>query len=461
MPLARIITRNPDDARELHQQLVDRGYQVEYADPSSLVAQPADLEIDLDRLPLDAGLRRASEWAREAGSDVYVAQGALPVAPRRAADEPLQFVSPEPAVSQVANTSDQILEQERVIEDQVAEQQPEGIAEVMPAAHLAEASPVADISTYAPSAFSQPEEFVQPNEEILQEEPAARSEHLREMVANAAGIFNDSLHETKEAVSQGFSDLKHRFTLARQEPSGSSLLERWNHAIAEKRALRQERKNREREIARLVRDERARREARAEALAQDLRELRARENATRPQVVQGSVAPVMHQHPTTRPAPRPILERRMHPPRRESNHDEGAEYWRGAFTGAAVVAVVLMIAWATLGTSHPPAPPHSTGQIKQDVPFGPVTLTPGVSTVRPAPAAVPATTPSPTRTATPRTTTPAPKPAPVRTQRVRRNTSSGVADDEVIVHHYGAPKPAPTSSSATAKNSGPKRITDQ
>jgi len=444
MPLARIITRNPEDARALQQELAERGYEVAYADPSALIAEPADLEIDLDRVPLEEGLRLASHWAAENGADVYVAPGALP--------------------------------------------------------EIKQAEPIASIPA-------------QPREEVG--ETAPRGEVLRETITHAAGVFTDSLHETKEAVGQSFSDLKQRF--AHDAEAQPSRLQRWSRALAERRAQRQELKARERDVARQMREEheqeraraaalarerqeqerlhaearareqqeheriraealarqetlarqarehreqQEREKARVEALARDAQQRRAREAAPRPAIVTGSVAPVI-KPPVLRPGARPVLERRSIPARRLAQRDEGAEYWRGAFTGAAVVAAVLMIAWATLGTSHAPAAGHSSGQIKQDVPFGPVTLTPGAAPAKPATPAPTATQPAEPAPPT-RSMTPAPKPAPVRTHRARRS-SGGVADDEVIVHHFGAPKPAPaaTTSNTTAKNAGPKRITDQ
>lgn len=373
MPLARIITRSPDDAYAIHQYLVDRGYRVEFADPSALNSEPTDLEIDVERCPVEEGLRLAAEWAETARADVYVASGALPV------DEP---------------------ERPRVDA----------------------ATP--EIASYVPLTLSPTEGTV--------EETAPRAEVLRETIGNAAGIVADSLHETREAVSQSFSDMKQRFLRAREERAPEpSRLERWNRALAERRTARQERKARE--AARLARQQREQREARAAALARELREQPARETVTRP--VQ------------------PAAERRLSAARRISHaSDEAAEYWRGAFTGAAVVAIVLMVAWATLGPSRPSAPATTSGHVKQDVPFGPVTLTPSAAPARPA--AVAPQTPAP------HAVTPPPKPAPVRSHGTHRAArDSGIAEDEVIVHHYGTPtKPAP--SSASARNSGPKRITD-
>jgi hypothetical protein len=51
MPLARIFTDVPDRARDLRQALLASGYTVEVSSPAVQQSGPADLEIDLDRMP--------------------------------------------------------------------------------------------------------------------------------------------------------------------------------------------------------------------------------------------------------------------------------------------------------------------------------------------------------------------------------------------------------------------------
>lgn len=401
MPLARILTRHPEDANAIHQTLVDRGYRVEYADPSALSLDPADLEIDLERLPLDDGLRLASEWAESAGADIYVAPGAVPLP-----------AEPEPP-----------RESERP----------------------------AEMSSYIPPSFEQTAE-PEPAEA-----PAPPAEVVRETIANVAGLMADSLSETRQAVSQSFSDMKERFAPARDaRPPEPSWLERWNGALAERRAARQERKAQQCEAARLAREQRALREARADALARDLREQRARETASRPvMIARKPEARPAAARPVAAASARSLAERRIAVSRREPHADDGAEYWRGAFTGAAVVAVILMIGWAMLGSSRPSAPAATSGHIKQDVPFGPVTLTPSAAPARPA-----ATQSTAPQAPPAHSVTPVPKPAPVPTHRAHRaGTNNDVADD-VVVRHYTTTKPA-AATNTTAHNSGLKHITDQ
>ena len=366
MPLARILTQNPDDASAVHDYLERRGYQVEFADPSALNLPPADLEINLERLLLEDGLRLAAEWAESSGADVYVAAGAI--APAQHADA-IPMAPPQGAVERPA-----------------------------------------EISSFVPLTFGR-------QETEGQEPIAPRAE---------APV-----------------------------PIEPSMLERWNRALAERRAARQERKAHEKETARLAMEQRARREAQAAALARELREQAAQREAARPAIVAGAAVRAIQPKLAPRPVLQPVLERRVNPARRD-DHEIAAEYWKGAFTGAAAVAIILMVAWATLGSSHPTTPASNSGQVKQEVPFGPVTLAPGSAAPLPAERTASATP------ATVHAVTPAPKPVPVRTHTTKRAASkSRVADDDVVVRHFG-PKPAVTNTASTAaKNGGLKRISDQ
>jgi len=51
------------------------------------------------------------------------------------------------------------------------------------------------------------------------------------------------------------------------------------------------------------------------------------------------------------------------------------DYWRGAFTAASALAVLVMVAWA-VANSRPVAIPSDSSAVGQQVPFGPVTLSP-------------------------------------------------------------------------------------
>ncbi|HEY2235252.1 MAG TPA: hypothetical protein VGK01_17400 [Candidatus Angelobacter sp.] len=106
MPLARILTRNPERTADLSSQLKQQGYSVEVARPDQTNLAPADLEIEFEVCERADVLDRAADLATELGADVAVAPGVLQMAPKPAA-EPIMYGStapqlapPEPAVPQ-------------------------------------------------------------------------------------------------------------------------------------------------------------------------------------------------------------------------------------------------------------------------------------------------------------------------------------------------------------------------
>ena len=106
MPLARILTRNPERTADLSTQLKQQGYSVEVARPDQTNLAPADLEIEFEVCERADVLDRAADLATELGADVAVAPGILQMPPK-AAGEPIMYGStapqpqePEPAVPQ-------------------------------------------------------------------------------------------------------------------------------------------------------------------------------------------------------------------------------------------------------------------------------------------------------------------------------------------------------------------------
>ena len=106
MPLARILTRNPERTADLSSQLKQQGYSVEVARPDQTNLAPADLEIEFEVCERADVLDRAADLATELGADVAVAPGILQMPPKPAA-EPIMYGStapqpqePEPAVPQ-------------------------------------------------------------------------------------------------------------------------------------------------------------------------------------------------------------------------------------------------------------------------------------------------------------------------------------------------------------------------
>ena len=98
MPLARILTRNPERTADLSSQLKQQGYSVEVARPDQTNLAPADLEIEFEVCERADVLDRASDLATELGADVAVAPGVLQMAPKPAA-EPIMYGSTAPQIA--------------------------------------------------------------------------------------------------------------------------------------------------------------------------------------------------------------------------------------------------------------------------------------------------------------------------------------------------------------------------
>jgi hypothetical protein len=77
MPLARILTRNPERAAALSSELKQQGYKVEITVPDQPDLAPADLEIEFELCERADVLDRAANLASELGADVAVAPGVL------------------------------------------------------------------------------------------------------------------------------------------------------------------------------------------------------------------------------------------------------------------------------------------------------------------------------------------------------------------------------------------------
>jgi hypothetical protein len=134
MPLARILTRNPERTADLSSQLKQQGYSVEVARPDQTNLAPADLEIEFEVCERADVLDRAADLASELGADVAVAPGVLQMTPKPAA-EPIMYGSTAPQpVEPETRVPDPVLFQktepepavEHVLDSQaVAERDPE------------------------------------------------------------------------------------------------------------------------------------------------------------------------------------------------------------------------------------------------------------------------------------------------------------------------------------------------
>lgn len=77
MPLARILTRFPEQAGALSQELRQHGYTVEFSSPELAGKPPADLEIDFEICAEPDALSRATDLADRFHADVAISPGVL------------------------------------------------------------------------------------------------------------------------------------------------------------------------------------------------------------------------------------------------------------------------------------------------------------------------------------------------------------------------------------------------
>jgi len=87
MPLARILTRFPEQAGALCEELRQHGYTVEFSSPEVVDKPPADLEIDFELCAEPDALSRATDLADQLQADVAVSPGVLQM-PRAAEPSP-------------------------------------------------------------------------------------------------------------------------------------------------------------------------------------------------------------------------------------------------------------------------------------------------------------------------------------------------------------------------------------
>ncbi|HET9166699.1 MAG TPA: hypothetical protein VFP11_11930, partial [Candidatus Angelobacter sp.] len=179
MPLARILTRNPERTADLSSQLKQQGYSVEVARPDQTNLAPADLEIEFEVCERADVLDRAADLATELGADVAVAPGVLQMAPKPAA-EPIVYGStaPQPQPSEPAplqtvvaqkSVAEPVAEKVMHLESQpVAERDPErdfeaAFAPVIEMPQAAQASnQMIDVPTMPPVAFLEELPAVEP-----------------------------------------------------------------------------------------------------------------------------------------------------------------------------------------------------------------------------------------------------------------------------------------------------------
>ena len=429
MPLARILTRFSED--EDTSWIVDRlrtaGYTVETSAPDDLPREYADLEITLEKYPRPEAIIRAAELAGEVAADgnvnVYLAAGVVPA--RSNAAEKL------PSLTPVVDFEAERREQEHLELRRKAEEAERLRMERAQAEAQARAK--AKIKAETEAARQRQQE---------QEELRRNAEATRLRVARAKA----------EALAQANAEAERR---------RNAEAERQRNQEAERQ--RSEEAERNRQEAERLRSAAAASIAQEQERAASLPAAEAKPATLPAALSQPQPAAALPQPMASIPRPHRSIERARTTPvelKRSGSHRDRQLRTAGAI--AAVVSVGVMLGWGAYA-SRRPASPLSPGvlmqspKIVQQVPFGPASVAP-----QPRPPAMVHRTN--TARQQPRTTKPSAArsstPAATKSKKKRPRYASGgnsVAEDEVIIRHFGTP-PAP--SPPTEAKAGIRRYSD-
>jgi hypothetical protein len=416
MPLARIITRIPENAASLAEYLSQQGYSVEMVTPGEPQDSFADVEITFDTCRSDQALERAAKLASGLDADVMVAPGAVPE------------TTPQPEVVE-----------------------PPVVATV-------EAEPA------GPSWFEEHSQVIR----ATMGDWRARS---REVAAAAnhrlSGEGRALLHKGLNASRQGGAKAgkwSHKAGVAILQAVvtaatslRASIQRAWSHAAERIRTrtleAQQRRESRRQEHERRMQEIATLRRQREEAAAQlEAEKLRAQqERAAIPSEPADTVSSELEElvpHPVAPIVLRPV--ERRHSPLMAYTRNRGRD-WKMAFVGAAVASAAIML--VSFSVQHKPLPQNDS---QQKMPFGTAAAQPPQTPALMIPATnakVPVPPPSLHVAAKQTAAAPKPKVAPAPETQV---VNDDEYFDEVVVQHY------PTHQSAKARtgDDGVKRISD-
>ena len=453
MPVARIITTSPAESEELRRQLTAAGFSVKFAAPNEEFTD-ADIVVAAANVHSDYALQYASEVAAEADADVIVAPGVVagsadqweralspptPVPPISVVEEPIRQEPSTPAAAVLFGNAQDVKPAESNFRDGVGQA-------------------VTDYSSRIVDAwqsFRQKRELAAERKRLAREQREIEREDQRRV-----------LHQQRMEAEARMASERERLRLQRQAEQERLRREQeeMRRAIEEERARAAERESLaiEQERARVAEEQKHQALeqvlARASAHQRMAQQLSAQPAPIAP--VNAPPMPVSTAAPTRRvpsyarrpPAPRRGVAPR--PPGRDRR------FQRAAFL-ASVAALLVMLGFALALNIHPTSPmSHSMVQnpVQEKSPFGAASITPVTTT--PGPAAKPVAQPV-SHMAVPQADKPPaakPKPSPTRTRRASRDNY--VADDEVVVHHYGQTAP-PKHPPSTQTRAGIPKYTDR
>jgi hypothetical protein len=497
MPVARIITRVPEESTQLVARLRARGYTVELVDPGDFRVTPADFEINLDRMKTPDALAAAARFGREHDAEVFVAAGI-----------PLDEVALRAAKSAVAERGNAVVDgfkrliapfrragaeahairaakRQRALDIELAreadrQQRAEQKAAERAERERKEATVRAERERQEAAARTEREqrrkEEEQRNREEAErqaivlarqrEEQARRKEEEdRQRVEREAVLARQREEEERGRAEREAVLARQREEERRSREEERVRQEEATRVAAEHAAVLAERQRAEME-ARRQRDEQLRRDQAAAALAADDAGVAASEAVPTP-------APVAMKAELSRaPRPRPASHRQA--PR----EPESSRVMKRSFAAAAGIAVLAAIGWGAY-ENRTPASPLSNAErvrgsaIQQEVPFGAASINAqkqaqrAQTTVRP-PAAqtaprTQATAAQPAQAKSSAAKPAASKPAastPKRARRFANNDVDMIAEDEVVYH--GASKKSSNRAAAQQQpqQNGVKKISD-
>ena len=500
MPIARIIARSSENAAQVAERLRAEGYTVETVLPGDRCATAADLEIRIDECATEEALVMAAQMARDGGR-ILVAPGAITAAGNptpvsqmwgattsgeadagTAAGPGIAVTSVEnaPAVEPTARTEESVSAPEtsgalgtlaswwkrRV---QRKRETAADVPQLAPTFTDIEPAPVQNQTFAGITGDTNVESYVEAEQErarLAAEQERARSAELQRQ-AEAERI---RLAEEASRIAREQELERQRRQAERERLEREAEAERLRQEAELRRLREQEERDRLQRLAEAAearaaaqRELEERRRAEAERLAaieaqrraEEQREVVRSENL-HPSLRSGwgtrSTGSARDAHRRFVSSQKPRTPR-LPKPRRPSQLGRRQREWRLAIVVAAVFAILLMLGWSAIQNPRPAAPLSNSdltksSTIKQEVPFGPVTMPPAV---------VPHAAPTEGVVAKPAPKPPAAQPpakakptAMKRTMRHRsrrgQSQSESAAEDDVTVRRFGtAPQPSRSS----------------
>ncbi|MGH9524665.1 MAG: hypothetical protein ACRD3E_19250 [Terriglobales bacterium] len=405
MPVARIITEYPQESEELVRQLTAAGYTVKFTAPDEEF-NDADLVVSAANVHSDFALQYAAEVAQASDAAIIVAPGVVP--------------------GSMSTSSEAV------------------------AAPAAVAKPVSERLASFTGGLQQRWQQLREERALAREQKrlererhAMQAEELRQEAMRARAAEEARLSADRERLRLE-RQVREEQMRAAAEAERAQIAAEQDRIAAERERLRLQRQAQEEERRRVEDQELARRaeeEERARIAAAE------REREIRPEPAPAfyppvAPAPVASAVPVAPVSARSVVAR---PSAVSVRRTSRSSTMRKALVAASVVALVLMIVFAIL-INIQPSSPLSNGVVNNSVqeqsPFGPAhspTAQPATTTIVHAAAPV-AQPPQKADAAAPS------KPAAVVTHpsvvhRSRRSKGNGdVAQDQVIIHHYGVAK---------------------